>query len=115
MNVVLGVGLTTSIFGLVIGYFGGAGRAIPQVPPASNMHGAMGAMMSDLNGKTGDTLDLAFLNGMIVHHAGAIEMAQTLLKGTKRPELIKLGDDIITAQTAEIQMMKKWRKSWFNQ
>jgi uncharacterized protein (DUF305 family) len=42
-------------------------------------------------------------------------MSQALLNGTKRPELIKLGNDIITAQTGEIQMMKEWRKVWFNQ
>jgi uncharacterized protein (DUF305 family) len=64
-------------------------------------------------GKTGDTLDKAFLDEMIVHHEGAIEMATILLAGTKRPELIKLGNDIIVAQTREVQMMKEWRSQWF--
>ena len=78
------------------------------------MHCAMGGMMMGLEGKTGDALDLAFLDEMVIHHDGAVEMAQALLKGTKRPELIKLGNDIITAQTQEIQMMRNWRKAWFN-
>ena len=60
-------------------------------------------------------MDRAFLNGMIIHHEGAVEMAQTLLKETKRPELLRLGNDIVSAQTQEIQMMKEWRKAWFNQ
>ncbi len=117
-NNVLVIGLLTLIVGLLIGYFVGTSRLAPQqsaVSMSSGMHGAMGGMMMGLEGKTGDALDLAFLDEMIVHHQGAIEMAQTLLRGTKRPELIKLGNDIITAQTGEIQMMKEWRKAWFNQ
>ena len=78
-----------------------------------DMHGAMGGMMNGLAGKTGAELEKAFLQEMIVHHEGAVEMAQTLLKGTQRPELVKLGTDIITAQTGEIQMMQDWLKSWF--
>ena len=110
-NNILTIGLIALIIGLVAGYFTGTSRS----PVASNMHGAMGGMMMGLEGKTGDALDLAFLNEMIVHHEGAVEMAQTLLRGTKRPELTKLGNDIITAQTQEIGMMKDWRKEWFNQ
>lgn len=116
-NNVLTIGLLAIILGLVIGYFVGTSRpSYQQVPVSttSGMHGAMGGMMAGLEGKTGDALDLAFLDGMIIHHEGAVEMAQALLKGTKRPELIKLGNDIITAQTGEIQMMKEWRKMWFN-
>ena len=117
-NNVLVIGLLTLILGLVIGYFVGTSRPTYQQIPistSSGMHGAMGGMMAGLEGKTGDALDLEFLDGMIIHHEGAVEMAQALLKGTKRPELIKLGNDIITAQTGEIQMMRQWRKTWFNQ
>ncbi|MDP3988900.1 MAG: DUF305 domain-containing protein [bacterium] len=117
-NNVLVIGLLTLILGLTIGYFVGTIRPTYQQMPistSSGMHGAMSGMMMDLSGKTGDALDLAFLDGMIVHHEGAVEMAQALLKETKRPELIKLGNDIITAQTGEIKMMGEWRKAWFNQ
>lgn len=116
-NNVLIIGLLTLIIGLLIGYFVGIGRPVSDQRASSmcsGMHGAMNGMMMSLEGKTGDTLDLAFLDEMIVHHQGALEMAQTLLGGTKRPELVKLGNDIITAQTKEIQMMKDWRKEWFN-
>jgi uncharacterized protein (DUF305 family) len=111
-------GLLTLILGLAIGYFVGTNRPNYQPVPistSSDMHGAMGGMMMGLEGKTGDDLDAAFLDEMIVHHQGAIEMAQTLLRGTKRPELVKLGNDIITAQTGEIHMMSEWRTAWFNQ
>ncbi len=115
-NNILVIGAVMLLLGLVSGYFIGTNRSVYQQLPVSapsGMHGAMNGMMMSLEGKTGDALDVAFLDEMIVHHEGAIEMAQTLLRGTKRPELIKLGNDIITAQTAEIEMMKGWRTTWF--
>lgn len=116
------------ILGLIVGYLIGTNTGdssfemmsrnhsqIRDTSDSVDMHGAMNGMMMGLSGKTGDALDLAFLNEMIIHHEGAVEMARVLLKGTKRSELIKLGNDIITAQTGEIKMMKEWRKVWFNQ
>lgn len=79
------------------------------------MGGAMSDMMSGLSGKTGDDFDRAFLSEMIVHHQGAVQMAQEVLKKSKRPELIQLAKDIISAQTREINMMNEWQKEWFNQ
>jgi uncharacterized protein (DUF305 family) len=80
-------------------------------------HMTMETMMHDMNAnlrdKTGDELDRAFLEEMIVHHEGAIEMANLLKDGTQRPELIKLADDIVSAQTKEIIMMKEWKLAWF--
>ncbi len=126
-NNVLVIGLLALILGLVIGYFAGTSAYRPfgmmggncsQTRDAgdfSGMHGAMSGMMTGLSGKTGDAMDKAFLDGMIIHHEGAVEMAQALLQSTKRPELIKLGNDIVAAQTGEIRMMKEWRTAWFNQ
>lgn len=79
-----------------------------------DMNSTMSGMMAGLNGKTGDEFDKAFLSEMITHHQGAVVMAQAVLKNSKRPELIKLANDIISAQTGEITMMKNWQKSWFN-
>jgi uncharacterized protein (DUF305 family) len=78
-----------------------------------DMNSMMQGMMIGLNGKTGNAFDEAFLAEMIVHHQGAVVMAQAVLKNSKRPELIKLANDIISAQTEEITMMKNWQKSWF--
>ena len=113
-NNTLAVGVLSLIIGFAGGHYYGL-QSMPVVDQDMNMHGAMGGMMMGLEGKTGDALDKAFLEEMIVHHEGAVEMAQTLLKGTKRPELIKLGNDIITAQTGEIKMMQDWERKWFNQ
>lgn len=81
------------------------------------MGGDMASMMHDMNamleGKTGDAFDEAFLSEMIVHHEGAVEMAQKVLEVSKRPELTKLANDIIKAQNGEIEMMKQWQSLWF--
>ena len=56
-------------------------------------HDAMSMSMNDmgkmLEGKTGDELDRAFLEGMIPHHQAAVDMAK-YLAGSSRPELVKL-------------------------
>ncbi len=79
-----------------------------------DMDSMMDGMMADLKGKTGDAFDKAFLAGMIVHHQGAVEMAQAVLKSSQRPEMIQLANDIIAAQTKEIEMMRGWQKTWFS-
>jgi uncharacterized protein (DUF305 family) len=76
--------------------------------PMSMSMADMGKM---LEGKSGDALDKAFLEGMIPHHQGAIDMAKYLEKST-RPELQELGRNIIAAQQAEIEQMQKWLIEW---
>jgi uncharacterized protein (DUF305 family) len=49
------------------------------ISAGSGMSGAMAGMMSELNSKTGDDFDKAFLSEMIVHHQGAVQMAQAAL------------------------------------
>lgn len=80
----------------------------------SDTDNVMYGMMTGLQGKTGDDFDKAFLSEMIVHHEGAVAMAEEVLKTSKRPELIKLANDIISAQNKEIEMMGGWNKAWFN-
>ena len=78
-----------------------------------SMNQMMNAMSDGLKGKTGDDFDAAFLEEMIPHHQGAVEMARLVLATSKRPELIKMANDIITAQQKEIDMMRAWQRSWF--
>lgn len=78
-----------------------------------DMGSMMDGMMAGLEGKTGDAFDKEFLEEMIIHHQGAVEMAKAVLATSKRPELIQLASDIITAQKKEIGMMQAWEKAWF--
>jgi uncharacterized protein (DUF305 family) len=58
---------------------------------------------------TGDA-DVDFLKGMIPHHQGAIDMAKVALQFAKDPALLKLAQDIATAQESEITFMSGWLK-----
>ncbi|MBP9702905.1 DUF305 domain-containing protein [Candidatus Woesebacteria bacterium] len=59
--------------------------------------------------------DEDFITGMIEHHDGAIAMSKNVLTKSKRPELKQLAQNIITAQSSEIDQMYEWRKGWFNE
>ncbi len=60
----------------------------------------------------GDDYDKAFIEGMIVHHEGAVDMAELALTNAKRQEIKDMANDIIAAQNKEIRDMKNWQKQW---
>lgn len=80
-----------------------------------SMSGMMDDMMSELDGKTGDEFDKAFLTEMIVHHEGAVDMAEAALEDAKHQEIKDMAKAIITAQTTEIAQMKAWLKAWYGE
>ncbi|MEH2170497.1 MAG: DUF305 domain-containing protein [Nostoc sp.] len=57
--------------------------------------------------------DLRFIDAMIPHHQGAVEMAKEAQVKSKRPEIKKLADNIIKSQNQEITQMKQWRQAWY--
>lgn len=61
---------------------------------------------------TGDVYDSAFIANMIVHHEGAVTMAETALTNAKRQEIKDMANDIILAQSKEITEMKQWQQQW---
>lgn len=73
---------------------------------------SMGQMTDDLKNKTGDDFDKAFISSMIEHHQGAIDMAKLAEKNAKHDEIKNMSNDIMTAQSTEIDMMKKWQTEW---
>lgn len=62
---------------------------------------------------TDQPFDLLFIDGMIMHHQGAIEMAQEAQTQATKPEIKDLADAIIVAQEAEITQMQTWRQTWY--
>lgn len=73
---------------------------------------SMDDMTNELKNKTGEEFDKAFLVQMIIHHQGAIDMANLVLQKSTRPELRNLANEIIAAQTKEINQMKAWQQQW---
>ena len=67
----------------------------------AKMHAAMAI---DFTGNP----DVDFVRGMIGHHQGAIDMAKIVLENGADPEVRKLAQGVISAQTAEIDWMRKW-------
>ncbi|MST04432.1 MAG: DUF305 domain-containing protein [Candidatus Pacebacteria bacterium] len=79
----------------------------------SQMHKGMQDMMIGIQNKSGDEFDRAFLSEMIIHHEGALVMANKALTTSKKPEILILASDIIAGQTSEIEKMKNWLEKWF--
>lgn len=73
---------------------------------------SMSEMASQLENKSGDEFDKAFIEMMINHHQGAIDMAVLIPSRTKHTELTQLGEAIVNAQTKEISEMMQWQKDW---
>ncbi|MBE9206193.1 DUF305 domain-containing protein [Nostoc sp. LEGE 06077] len=70
------------------------------------------SMTMDL-GSADANYDLRFIDAMIPHHQGAVDMAKQALEKSTRPEIKKLASEIIKAQDQEIAQLKQWRKAWY--
>lgn len=115
----------TFIFGILLGWIiwgSGSSKTTNHVMPdgsimpnsqMNSMEHSMNSMTESLKGKAGTEFDKEFLSQMIIHHEGAVEMSKMVLSSSQNPELIKLANDIISAQNKEIQMMKDWQINWF--
>lgn len=95
--------------------WGRSGHSMNSMPGGD--HGAMPGMMSDadmarLMGLNATRFDVTFVEMMITHHQGAIEMAQTELREGSLPEAKQLAQQVITAQQAEIRQMQAWKQAW---
>ena len=62
--------------------------------------------MSELGAATGDTFDQMWLESMIAHHEGAVQMADTEIADGNDPDAVALAKSIKAAQTTEIATMK---------
>lgn len=93
--------IITLIVGLGIGYM-----ITPEYAKQSAMH-------SNNLGNADEKYDSRFIDAMIEHHEGAIEMAKDAQLKTKRPEILNLAREIIKAQEKEIEMMKEWKQKWY--
>ena len=67
-----------------------------------SMHAAMADIPADP--------DVAFMQGMLAHHKGAVAMSEVALKYAKDAKARDLANRVIAAQKAEIAEMETWLK-----
>jgi uncharacterized protein (DUF305 family) len=68
-------------------------------------------MMRQLVDLSGAELDRVYLEDMIVHHEGAIIMAEDVVPYIVHDEIRQLVDDITRTQTAEIELMREYLRA----
>lgn len=76
-------------------------------------NGLMGGSTDISDLESAKPFDKAFIEQMIPHHQMAIMMAQMLKSSTSRSEMKELANDIIEAQTKEIEQMRSWYNTWY--
>ncbi|TYB44215.1 DUF305 domain-containing protein [Actinomadura chibensis] len=91
------------------------GVAVPPSGTGSMHHGGMDGMMSakdmkDLEAAKGRAFDTSFLEMMIEHHQGAVEMAKTEQASGRFPAAKRMAGDIVSSQSAEIAKMRSLLK-----
>jgi uncharacterized protein (DUF305 family) len=78
----------------------------------SEMSGMMTPeQMDQMRNATGAEFDTMFLEMMIVHHEGAVTDAQRELDEGVNPQAKELANQIISAQTAEIDQMRQMQQA----
>ena len=60
-----------------------------------------------------NSLDKHFIEQMIPHHEGAIDMAKLAQKRSKNTNVLNLSESIIQSQSQEIIKMQTWYKDWY--
>lgn len=91
-------------------------QAAPPPPPVVVRPGAPGEPTTIVSGSAVRSLnkhtaaDTNFMQGMIHHHAQAVEMVALLKKNTKRKDMQMLGLKIEVSQNDEMKMMRTWLK-----
>lgn len=79
-------------------------------------HGSMGESgdgmmtaddMSALESADGAAASRMFLEQMIVHHVGAVDMARAALKDGQHPDVLELAQQVVDDQTSEISAMEE--------
>ena len=90
------------------------GQQSDDAKPVVVQPGAPGKPSKTLPPSTKGTLppqsaaDVEFMQGMIMHHAQAVEMTALIASHTENKDLRRLGARISSSQTDEMKFMKRW-------
>ncbi len=79
----------------------------------SKMDEGSGGMASGMVMKNGKYSDERFIDAMVPHHEGAVDMAEVALKNAEHEQIKQLAEDIVSAQEAEIRELKSIKQEEF--
>ncbi len=68
------------------------------------------AMMPRLDALSDAEAATAYIEGMILHHQGAVDMAKAVSNLKEKPAFVSFTDHIVTVQTKEIEQLKEMLK-----
>ncbi len=63
--------------------------------------------------ENGEYSDERFIDAMVPHHQGAIDMAEVALENAEHPELLQLAQNVISTQQAEIEELRSIKEQEF--
>ena len=72
-----------------------------------------GATAREMVTEDGRYSDRAFIDAMVPHHKGAVDMAEVALENADHEEIRSLAEDIVSAQEAEIEELKSIKQQEF--
>jgi uncharacterized protein (DUF305 family) len=87
---------------------------VPMEMSSEQMRG-MGMMMDPQSLAEENPFDRAFIDAMIPHHRSAIEMAKVANQESENPSIKELAGNIMSAQKAEIEQMRRWQEQWYQE
>jgi uncharacterized protein (DUF305 family) len=82
-----------------------------EMPGMKGMDSGSGGMASGMLMKNGKYSDERFIDAMVPHHEGAVEMARVAVKNAEHPEIERLAEHIISNQEAEINELESIKES----
>ena len=83
------------------------------VPTATAGQDMAGHDMTAMSMTNDAPYDALFIDSMIVHHQGAIAMAQEALEKAQHTEIKQFAQNVIMVQDGEITQMQVWRHNWY--
>lgn len=106
---------TKVLIAALIGFFTGGllvSTVATTIEKPSDESMSMSSAVQELETKSGDDYDKAFIDHMIVHHESALAMAKLSQERAKHEEIKTVSNEIIKSQTVEINKMKNWYTAW---
>lgn len=108
---------------LIIGLLALGISACTAIQPATPSDGTTPAASSEATGSTSGMdhgsmdsetpFDAMFIDSMMPHHQGAVDMAEMALENAEHEEIRTMAQQIIDSQQAEIEQMQTWRSEWY--